>query len=164
MIREATIEDAESLLALVKLVEQESSYMLYSAGERKTSLENQKKMLETFKQKENATIFVADEGKLIGYFLIIGGDASRQQHSAYIVIGILNSHRGKGVGTKLFSEMERWARARNIHRLELTTVVDNTAALRLYNKAGFIIEGTKRDSLKINGKYVDEYYMCKLLD
>ena len=30
-------------------------------------------------------------------------------------------------------------------------------------KMGFEIEGTKRDSLRVDGVYVDEYYMAKLL-
>jgi RimJ/RimL family protein N-acetyltransferase len=39
----------------------------------------------------------------------------------------------------------------------------NIAGIALYKKMGFEIEGTKRDSLLINGEYVDEYYMSKLL-
>lgn len=165
MIREATVHDAEALMQLIKQVESESSYMLHDAGERNMTLEKQKKMIETFKQKENAIIFVTEEeGQLIGYLIVIGGDVKRQQHSAYLVIGILASSRGKGIGTVLFKEMESWARSRGIHRLELTTVVENDAGVGLYKKAGFEIEGTKRDSLQIDGKYVDEYYMGKLLD
>jgi len=45
----------------------------------------------------------------------------------------------------------------------LTVVTQNKAGLSLYKKMGFEIEGTKRDSLFIDGKYVDEYYMSKLL-
>lgn len=165
MIREATIEDAESLLRLIKQVEKESSYMLYGAKERKSTLEQQKTMLETFQQKENATIFIAEEErKLIGYLIVNGGDVKRQRHSAYLVIGILQSYQGKGSGTSLFREMERFAKSKGLHRLELTTVVENEAGVGLYRKAGFEIEGTKRDSLRIDGKYVDEYYMAKLLD
>ena len=70
--------------------------------------------------------------------------------------------RGIGVGTKLFNELDSWATANNIHRLELTVASKNKAGLSLYKKAGFEIEGTKRQSLIIDGKYMDEYYMAKL--
>ena len=63
----------------------------------------------------------------------------------------------------LLTELERWARNHHIHRLELTVVADNQRALALYRKMGFEQEGVKRHSLQINGKYVDEYYMAKLL-
>jgi RimJ/RimL family protein N-acetyltransferase len=39
----------------------------------------------------------------------------------------------------------------------------NEAGLALYKKMGFKIEGTKKDSLFVDGVYIDEYYMSKLL-
>ena len=39
----------------------------------------------------------------------------------------------------------------------------NESAKRLYLSRGFEIEGTKRNSLRIDGEYVDEFYMSKLL-
>jgi RimJ/RimL family protein N-acetyltransferase len=42
-------------------------------------------------------------------------------------------------------------------------MVHNEAALALYKKMGFEIEGRKKHSLLINGTYVDEYCMAKLL-
>jgi RimJ/RimL family protein N-acetyltransferase len=35
--------------------------------------------------------------------------------------------------------------------------------VQLYEKMGFIREGTKRHSLKIEGQFVDEQYMSKLI-
>ncbi|WP_308419001.1 GNAT family N-acetyltransferase [Virgibacillus oceani] len=59
--------------------------------------------------------------------------------------------------------MDTWARQQGLSRLELTVVVDNEAGLALYKKAGFVIEGVKKHSLLINGDFLDEYYMGKLL-
>jgi RimJ/RimL family protein N-acetyltransferase len=59
--------------------------------------------------------------------------------------------------------LEEWANIQNIHRLELTVMTHNIAGIALYKKMGFEIEGIKRDSLLIDGKYVDEFYMSKLL-
>lgn len=39
----------------------------------------------------------------------------------------------------------------------------NESAIRLYEKMGFKKEGLKENSLIVNGKYVDEYYMGKIL-
>jgi Acetyltransferases, including N-acetylases of ribosomal proteins len=46
-------------------------------------------------------------------------------------------------------------------RLELTVMVHNERAIALYKKMGFEIEGTKKRSMRIDGQYVDEYYMAK---
>ena len=163
-IREIEIEDAENFINLIKEVEAESDFMLMGAGERKTTPEQQKKHIEQVKEQSNATIFVAEEeGKLIGYLIAMGGRAKRTQHSAYLVIGILKNFRGRGIGTALFQSMENWALNHNISRLELTVVTQNEVGLALYKKRGFEIEGTKRNSLMIEGKLFSEYYMSKLL-
>jgi len=39
----------------------------------------------------------------------------------------------------------------------------NQAGVALYKKYGFEIEGTKKSSVFVNGVYVDEYYMAKIL-
>ena len=40
----------------------------------------------------------------------------------------------------------------------------NDAARALYEKSGFAVEGLRRASMRVNGAYVDEYYMGKLID
>ncbi|KHF31038.1 Acetyltransferase YpeA [Anoxybacillus sp. BCO1] len=134
-IRHATVDDAERLAALILQVESESDYLLFEAGERKLTPEQQRSHLEAITNEDNTTILLAetDEGELVGYLLARGGFARRNRHSVYIVIGLLAAFRGKGMGTMLLTELERWAREKGVRRLELTVVVDN--ALRfLYTK------------------------------
>ncbi|MDR6998459.1 GNAT family protein [Neobacillus niacini] len=164
LIREIKPEDAENFINLIKQVEAEADFMLMESGERKTTAEQQRKRLEQMEKECNSTIFVAKEkNELIGYLIAISGNVKRNKHSVYLVIGILTKYRGIGIGTKLFKQLEEWASEHNIHRLELSVVTRNEAGLRLYKKIGFEIEGTKRQSLYIDGEFVDEYYMSKLL-
>ena len=124
-----------------------------------------KKDDKEYEGRNNSTIFVAERenNELVGYLFAIGGNAKRNKHSAFIVVGISENYRGQGVGTKLFKELEKWATQHDIHRLELTVVTRNQAGLSLYKKMGFEVEGTKRHSLFINDEFVDEYYMSKLI-
>ena len=62
----------------------------------------------------------------------------------------------------LNSELDKWARENNLTRLELTVVSSNIVAKHLYEKNGFEIEGTRKNAMIIDGKYVDEYYIAKL--
>jgi RimJ/RimL family protein N-acetyltransferase len=39
----------------------------------------------------------------------------------------------------------------------------NRTARALYEKMGFVVEGTRKDALRVEGSYVDGYYMAKLL-
>ncbi|WP_404323412.1 GNAT family N-acetyltransferase [Cytobacillus firmus] len=164
IIRHITPADAQSLADLITQVENESDYMLFEPGERQTSAEAQLKRIEAIQKVDHSTIIIAEQNnRLIGFIMAVGGAAKRNRHSAYLVAGILREHRGRGIGTKLFEELDCWASKHEIHRLELTVVIHNQAGVTLYKKAGFQIEGTKKHSLMINGEFVDEYYMSKLL-
>lgn len=164
VIREAERKDAEKLSNLIREIDNTSQYMLWEAGERKLASEDQLKMFEKLNKNANSAIFVAEEvAELVGYLFAIGGNARRNKHAVYIVIGVSGKNRGAGIGTKLFQALDEWAANNNIHRLELTVVIKNKAGLKLYKKAGFQIEGTKRNSLYIDGEFVDEYYMSKLI-
>jgi putative acetyltransferase len=50
----------------------------------------------------------------------------------------------------------------NYQRLELTVFTDNLAAMALYRKFGFAIEGTCRAYAYRDGGYVDAYLMARL--
>ena len=77
--------------------------------------------------------------------------------------GVLQSHVGRGVGSKPFEVLIAWTEVSPLNRLELTVMTHNTPAVALYQKFGFQIEGTKRHSLHVDGTYVDEYVMAQIL-
>lgn len=163
IVREIDEMDAEKFVELTRIVESTSDYMLWEAGERENNPDKQRQMIDAVKSKDNATILVAEQdSELVGYLVAMGGNARRNKHSAYLIVGILEAYRGQGVGTKLFTELEKWAQKNSIHRLELTVATLNKAGLSLYKKMGFEIEGTKRHSLLIDEEFIDEYYMAKI--
>ena len=163
-IRHITENDAQALLALRKAIDAETEFMLFEPGERQTTVEDQRDRLKALLARDNQMIFVAEhEGQLVGFLEAVGGGVRRSRHSVYIVIGIRNTFTDQGIGASLFVAMESWARARKVHRLELTVMAHNERAIHLYRKMGFEIEGTKFHALCVNGDYVNEYCMSKLL-
>jgi RimJ/RimL family protein N-acetyltransferase len=163
LIRVAEPNDAKQLVNLIEQVES-SGFMLFEPGERKISEEQMGKRIDSIKEEKSSTILIAeDNGNIIGYLFAVGRNPTRVKHSVYIAVGVGENQRGTGIGARLFEALEEWANIQNIHRLELTVMTHNIAGIALYKKMGFEIEGTKRDSLLINGEYVDEYYMSKLL-
>lgn len=164
-IRTLTPDDAEELLRLSLRLDQETAYMLYEPGERKTTVEQQRSRLTAIHESEHSTFIGAfDQEQLVGFIAGNGSSLKRVRHSLYIVIGILQQYSGQGIGKKLFRELEAWARAHGIHRIELTVMAHNEPAVKLYTAMGFEIEGTKKHSLILNGAYIDEYYMAKILE
>ena len=165
IIRTIREDDAEQFLNLCKQLDEETQFMMFEPGERKTTFEEQKTQIDALLKQKNQTILVAEQNnQLVGYVAASGGKFIRNSHSAHLVIGILQAFTGQGIGTQLLQTLEEWAKQQHIHRLELTVMTHNAAGVALYKKQGFAIEGTKRHSLLINGHYVDEYYIAKLLD
>ncbi len=127
-------------------------------------MEEQEEFINDVLKNDSSLILVCEiDNELVGYLSADRENFARMRHSAYIVTGIIQKCTGRGIGTYLFIELENWCRSKEIHRLELTVMCHNLAGLALYKKMGFEIEGTKKHSLLIDGQYVDEYYMAKLL-
>ena len=62
-------------------------------------------------------------------------------------ISLLPEYRGKGIGTVLLSELLHSLKMKNCRYVSLSVQKANTAALRLYRKAGFRIIEDKGDEL-----------------
>jgi RimJ/RimL family protein N-acetyltransferase len=162
-IRKVTLEDAPALLSLKIQLDSETKFMMLEKGERPNNLEGERQRIENILESNNSMIFIAEvDNKIVGHLSAYGDSFKRNKHRAYIVIGILQAFTEQGIGKKLFEAMDIWARKVSLHRLELTVMTHNNHAIKLYKKMGFEIEGTKRHSLKIDGQYVDEFYMAKL--
>lgn len=164
-IRAIQESDSEQFLRLGKLLDQETQFMMLEPGERTLTIEEQRQRIKNVLSQDNQMIFVVeDEHRLVGFLGAYGGSFRRNRHSAYIVIGILQEYVGQGIGKQLFEALEAWALDHQLHRLELTVMSHNERGIHLYQKMGYKIEGTKHDSLWVNGRYVDEYYMAKILN
>ena len=164
LIRNIQESDAEGFLALCNKLDQETQFMLLEPGERLTTAAEQREQIRRLLLRDNQVILVAEaDDRLVGYLGAYGGEYMRYRNTARVVVGVLQEFAGKGIGTRLLKELLVWAQSRGIHRLELTVMAHNAKALGLYKKMGFEIEGTRKDSLLVNGRYVDEYSMAKLL-
>ncbi len=164
-IRAVRESDAEQFLLLSKLLDEETQFMMLEPGERTTTVEEQAQRIRNVLSQDNQMIFVVEhEGQLVGFLAALGGNYRRNHDCAYIVIGIRQDFAGQGIGKELFEALEKWAVDHKLHRLELTVMPHNERAIHLYQKMGFKTEGTKKDSLFVNGRYVDEYYLARILN
>ena len=164
IIKQISESDAQQFLDLQKQLDVETSFMLTEPGERTTTVDDQREIIRSALAAESQTILVAErDGSLVGFVGARRGFFRRNRHCAHLVMGVLQAHAGQGLGKALLSEIESWAILQRLRRLELTVMVDNHRAVRLYRGAGFTLEGTKRGSVVVDGRLVDEHVMGKLL-
>lgn len=163
-IRSVTPDDAAAYLDLLHRLDDETALMMWEPRERATTVDEQQEWIAAILARDNRALLVAEvDGQLIGFLLALGGGARRASRTALLVVGILREYWGRGVGTALFAAIEAWAREAGLHRLELTVMAHNTRAIALYQKMGFVVEGTTREALFVDGQFVDEHHMGKLL-
>lgn len=77
------------------------------------------------------------EERLIAYFLgiVVQGDLD------VVSIATLPPHRKRGIGRQLLAEA---CQAAGVERAFLEVAVDNTSAITLYKKMGFLVTGVRR--------------------
>jgi len=69
-------------------------------------------------------------------------------------MGILPAYRGKGLGKLLLKQTIEHARVINhLEKVELDVFESNKAAIALYTKMGFTVEGRRQNSRKLDGVY-----------
>ena len=163
IIRTALSDDAPAYLAMLQQLDHETDMMIYEPGERPDTVESIRRRITEAQSSGSLILLAEDEGSIVGFLTAERGFARRIHHSAYIVAGILASHRGQGLGRKLFEKLDRWASNNKVSKLELTVSVNNEPGIRLYTSMGYEKEGRKKNSLYLHGSYVDEFYMGKIL-
>jgi putative acetyltransferase len=103
------------------------------------------------------------EGEVIAGIVFSSNLTPRQSHAGSFYMGVRDDWQGKGVGSALLGAVvelaDKWL---NLIRLELQVYVDNDAAISLYKKFGFEIEGTLRSYAFRDGEYVDAYAMARI--
>lgn len=89
--------------------------------------------------------------------------AGRRSHCGSVGMGVHDDWTGRGIGTRLLGELldaaDNW---QGLRRVELTVFADNAAAIALYRKHGFVVEGCHRRFALRDGVLADAYFMARL--
>ena len=101
-------------------------------------------------------------GEIVGFGgLYTMGDA--QSHLGWVVLGVRKAFQGRGIGSILMHMLIATAHVFvGLQRLQLTVFSDNQAAISLYRKFGFEIEGRHRRFIRRGADFVDAFTMALL--
>lgn len=103
-------------------------------------------------------------GKLVGQLGLEALQSPRRRHVATLGMGVKAAAQRTGVGSALvvaaIETCEQWM---NISRIELYVYTQNKAAVGLYQKHGFVVEGTCRNYAFRDGVYVDAHVMARIV-
>ncbi|MGV3080148.1 N-acetyltransferase family protein [Streptococcus sp. 32226D021BW] len=163
---EAEPTDAVAFIDFMNQVARESDYLVMDESGFRFSSEEMERIFEAGIENPGELCLLAKVGsEVIGAISVKSSRQFRISHIGNIFIAIKKDYWGHGLGTILLDEVIEWAQEMDVlKRLELTVQVRNQAAVHLYQKLGFTIEGTQvRGARTDEGEWLDLYYMGRLI-
>ncbi|HIP70062.1 MAG TPA: GNAT family N-acetyltransferase [Anaerolineae bacterium] len=107
-------------------------------------------------------VAVVDE-KVVGIGTLHQSQNLRTRHSAGLGMMVHPNYWGMGIGTQIMEKLldlaDNWL---NLVRVDLEVNTDNPTAVHLYEKFGFVIEGTKKMHAFGDGRMADSYFMARI--
>lgn len=107
-----------------------------------------------------------DEDKIVGslQFRVSIPDHSWVKHIGEFGMLVLKDYWNQGIGKKLLRIMDNYALQSGFVRIESKVRCNNERGIILYLKNGYKIEGIREKGAFIENKFVNEYFIAKLLD
>lgn len=103
---------------------------------------------------DDASFVIEVDGEGVGAASLF--DFDHLARHAEAGISLVPGARGRGIGTAAIHQLAEFGFARrNLHRIHLQAIASNVAAIRAYEKAGFVLEGRHREHAWVRGHYED---------
>lgn len=161
IIRPAEAGDVAGLIRLSDDIRAEGIYFV--AEEPRLSADEWAEYLHFLNSERNLVLAALHAERVIGTITVVAGRLRKTRHVAEVGMGVAAPYRGAGIGGALMEIALDWSVAQDLVRLELSVFANNERALALYRKFGFVEEGRRRAKYLIDGVYVDEVVMGRLL-
>ena len=164
-IRKAAAEDAELMARFKRCISGESDFLSYGENEIEISAKTEEHAISAENAKDNSVIIIAlCGGEIAGFVTFSGGARARKRHSGEMGIAVRKDYWGLGIGNFLLEFLIDWAKQTQIVRkINLLTRADNQKAVSLYEKYGFLKEGTITRDLCVGGVFYDSLSMGLLI-
>ena len=162
-IRDVRIEDAEQITAILNPI---IAARCYTVMDTPFTVEAERDFIRAFPGRG---IFLAaidtTSGRVVGFQNVspFGSFTSAFDHVGVIGTYVDLGRRREGIAGRLFAATFETARAKGYEKFFSYVRADNEAALQAYLGHGFRVVGAAERHAKIDGRYIDEIVIEKLL-
>jgi putative acetyltransferase len=156
--------EAQDTSGLLELFNEERFLHDASARGAFASREDMLSWLDGVAAAQRYEIVALLRGEVVGFGgLYALGDG--QSHLGWLILGVREAFQRRGIGSILMHMLVSTADVFvGLQRIQLTVFDDNPAAIGLYRKFGFEIEGLHRRFARRGAEFVDAYTMARLFD
>ena len=166
ILRSPGVFDAEQLLEHMKKTSAETEFMSRYPEEVTVSVETQSRFLQMIENDPDDFMLAAYiDGRMVGNAAVTRVRSNlKYRHRANFGISLREEVCGLGLGTIMMREILTIVKQTALEQLELTVFADNTRAIRLYEKAGFVKTGVLPRAYRLkDGSYHDEVQMVYMI-
>ena len=147
----------EGLCSVVDSVARERRYLATVSG---FPLEQVRQFATSLVRDGGVQFVVLDRDTVVGWCDVRRSTFEGFRHVGILGIGLSANHRSQGVGPRLLARTIKAASDAGVKRVELEVFASNTRAVHLFEKAGFVTEGVKRQARILDGREDDVVCMA----
>jgi RimJ/RimL family protein N-acetyltransferase len=153
LIRRASLDDAHACSKYMSILADENLQQL--SGLRPTP-EQERAFLQKASDECALVLLAMNGADVIGTLDLWRGESAIKRHSARLGMSLLAPYWRRGLGRELLQraiiEAKQWA---DFCRIDLEVSPTNEQAIRLYESAGFVREGTIRKAVHLRSEFRD---------
>lgn len=166
IVRCPEVKDAVELAELRKKINMETENLDRESGEGVLTNSDFEKIITEDNLDKNSIFIVSEiNGQIAGFARCIGFKLTRFRHKAEFGICLKKDYWGNGIGGKMLETVLENIGKTEIRKITLSVLEQNTNAINLYKKFGFVEEGLLiNDRKHKDGKYYNTIVMGKILE
>lgn len=166
-IRSAIADDVKKIIQFdINTLENAKYFHMTSDEVVHPSEEQWQKRIVKFQEDSGSLILIAEfDNQLIGKLEFRSGQKKATLHSAYFDMAVHPDFQNQGIGAVLLNSLIDWAKTHpTIEVIKLDVAEENSPAIALYKKLGFVEIGRDPFSAKIGNKFHADLTMLLKLE
>lgn len=159
-LKEAEVTDARKILNYLKEVNAETHFLILEDLEVEATI--YEKALQFTKDSPRHFLLLAEnkEKEILGMVNINGAQENMRQHIGEVGISVKKAYWHQGIASILLEEaLYWWEEFSLLTRLELYVQSQNQAAIHLYEKYNFVLEGCLKNGVQWQENQFDDVYV-----
>lgn len=125
------------------------------------SVEGYSSWWQSMRNMQAPQVVATADDAVVGWCDISPRDNPLNAHIGTLGMGLVSGYRGQGLGKGMLTLALEQARERKLERIQLSVLHDNDAAIGLYTRLGFVVEGRRHREWKHEGVYRDSVLMAR---
>jgi RimJ/RimL family protein N-acetyltransferase len=161
LIRTAIPQDAPAVLEYVDAISGESDFLSFGPCEFGLTVAQERETLREYQAADNQLALLGSvDGSIVSMVTFAAGRRPRNRHTGEFGLSVRRLEWGRGIGTLMLDTLIEWAKTTHVvTKINLRVRTDNHRAIALYERKGFVREGTIHQELFVGGAYFDHHWM-----